>query len=242
MKKLLALLTAAALLFSLTACNNGGEGTSSTESAVSETASKYVHDVDIMAYVREGVIPELPIGLGDYMDEAKEIYGYYAQTEPPTESQSGDESAVSDPFASQETQSTAGDDALSFVQHEEFFGMMLEEEYLQVTANVGEAYYLYKTRYEGYGISKIACMKNCYGFIVGAALKSDVMDSINLEPTLIDAVDPATIDFLPGASMMEFTGVSYTEGDHTVTFYFADDFLSFVTIEDDRYWYDDDEA
>lgn len=238
MKKWLAVLCAWTILLSLAACGTKDKtGTPSAEGTASATESKYVHDVDIMSYVRKGTIPELPVQLGQYMDHVKEAYGYSDGAQPSTDAS---DDAVSDPFAADAGSAENSGDAMDFIHHEEAFEMLLEEEYLQVTANVGEAYYMYKTRYEGYGISKIACMKNCFGFTVGATLKSDVLDSIALQPTLLDSVDPASVDFVPGASMMKFTAAAYTEGDYTVTFYFANDFLSFVTLEDGRYWYDDE--
>ena len=235
MKRMIALLISAAMLLSLAACNSGGEVASSD--AASETVSKYVHDVDVMSYVKDGTIPELPVSLGAYMSEVKTEYGY-ADT---AASASAESSESSDDTVSEEVSQFTDEDALDFVQHEEEFEMILEEEYLQVTANTGDAYYLYKTRYEGYGISKIACMKNCYGFTVGATLKQDIIDGVNVEAVLIDEVSAESVDFLPGAASSGFTAVSYTSGDYTLTFYFLDDFLSFTTIQDDRYWYENDE-
>lgn len=219
MKRILALILLLCLLISAAACAPSDEDTSSAPSQASDSSSKYVHTVDVMQYVSAGNIPELPITLGDYMNQVKAEYGY-SETQP------------------EATPSYTDEEAMEFYNHKESFGMMLDEGYLQVTATTGDAYYMYKTRYEGYGISKIACTIDCFGFKNGITFKSDVMDSIDMEPVVTENIEK--IDFLPG-TVQNCTSLSYTTGDYTVTFYFIDDFLSVTTIQDNRYWYEYDE-
>lgn len=219
MKRLIAMLLCAAVCLSLAACKGSDTFDGASSADVAEVSSKYVHDVDIMSYVSNGVIPELPIKLGDFMDKVKSEYGYSESGPEPTESLSDEE-------------------LMGFYHDDESFGMMLDEGYLEVKASTGDAYYLYKTRYEGYGISRMFCLTDCFGFKNGITLRNQVMDAVSLEPSEV-AENVEKIDVLPGTPE-KCSSVSYTDGDYTVTFYFMDDFLFCTSICDNRYWFYED--
>lgn len=206
MKKIISLILCGVLLTGLSACGSS-KNTVESSSETSSVQSKAEHTVDVLSYAGQGTIPELDVSLGTYIDTVKSLYGA----------------------------SSSGDDAEETGEGEDYT-MTIYDTYTQVKVDVGDAYFFYKTKYEGKGISRIVCFTNAFDFDIGITMSDDVRDSIDADPALDEDVDKA--DFLP-STPDNFHRLSYNINDYTLDFYFTDDFLSCIVLTDNRYWVDE---
>ncbi len=208
MKRCTAVLLLLTMLLSLAACSGKEAAVASSDTAAA--SSKAAHTVDVLSYAVEGVIPGVDVALGTYIGTVKEMYNYT----PPSE-----ETAP----PSQEAEDG----------HNHGFDMTIYDSYTQVKVDLGDTYLFYKTKYEGSGISRIVCFKDAFDFQIGITMPEDVKAAIDAAPTREEAV--TQVDFLP-STPASFSVVSYTTNDHTVDFYFTDDFLTCTVLTDNRYW------
>lgn len=209
MKRYIAVLLSLAMLFALAACN-GKEDTAGTSSGAADASSQAAHTVDVLSYAVEGVIPGVDVALGTYIGTVKEMYDY------------------TPPEAQIEPASDEGDEG-----HDHGFDMVIYDSYTQVKVDLGDTYLFYKTKYEGSGISRIVCFKDAFDFQIGITMPEDIKAAVSAAPTREETVD--AVDFLP-STPTDFSVVSYTTNDHTVDFYFTDDFLTCTVLTDNRYW------
>lgn len=207
MKGCTAVLLLLALLLSLAACNGNAADTSSV---TADSSSQSVHTVDVLSYAVEGVIPGVDVSLGTYIGTVKEMYNYT----PPE----------------QETEPVSEETGEG---HDHGFDMTIYDSYTQVKVDLGDTYLFYKTKYEGSGISRIVCFKDAFDFQIGITMPEDVKAAISTAPTLEGPI--SEVDFLP-STPEAFSVVSYTTNDHTIDFYFTDDFLTCTVLTDNRYW------
>lgn len=210
--KLLGFLTAAVMIFSLSAC--GGQSAEEADiSSIVESTEDY--GIDVIALATAGEIPEQETKLGDSRQTVKD---HYSQSADASSEGSGSDQSDTDDHSTKSLTIDDNEDG--------------NRDYIKMST--GEESFYYKKTASSKKISYIVNYTDAYGFAVGIAMPDDIKEAVRAD-AVEDTPVAADLFFLPEVPE-NCVRLSYTAGSNKLDFYFVDDFLSCIVLYSPVNW------